>query len=394
VTPAIGFRGALYSRIGGMFLAFREMSRAKGRFALLSAAIILLVFLIIFLQTIAAGLVGAFTGALAHQSGPVVVYGADARKNLSGSVVTPDQLAATRAVPGVAQADPLYEGAFTMRAAGTDVDGFLFGYRLGGLGAPTRLVRGRLPRTDGEAVASSADASRGFGLGRTVELVPPTPGTPPRSIRIVGLADESQFSTQPTLFVSTGTYTDARKFVNPDARVVYPSAILAEPERGLSPSALAGRINRAVAGVEALDRDTAVASLPGVKPVENSFQVLVSLTAFVVIAVVGLFFAILRVQKTPAITLLRATGASNAYIRRNFVAQVAVVLLTAFVVAFTLLVLVVTTADFSIPISIGTGAFAWGAGTIAFAFVAALLAFRRVFKVDPLDATRTAGLSS
>ena len=42
------------------------------------------------MQTLLGNLLGYFTGALNHQSGTVVVYSADARKNLSGSVVTHD----------------------------------------------------------------------------------------------------------------------------------------------------------------------------------------------------------------------------------------------------------------------------------------------------------------
>ena len=70
-----------------MFLALREISRSKARFALLAGAIGLLVFLILFVQALTGALIRQFIGAIDHQSGQVLVYGADARKNLEGSRV-------------------------------------------------------------------------------------------------------------------------------------------------------------------------------------------------------------------------------------------------------------------------------------------------------------------
>jgi putative ABC transport system permease protein len=378
----------------GTFLALREIARAKVRFAVLTAAVLLLAFLILFLATISTGLVTAFTGALEHQSGPVVVYGAEARKNLAGSVVTPATVAAVGAVRGTARSGPLYEGAFTVEAGGEEVDANLFGYRLGGLGEPTRLARGRLPARDGEAVASSADASKGFGIGRRIALVPPEPATAPQRITIVGLAEQSQFSTEPTLFVSGATFVAARRFVNPDATTVLPSAALAAPAAGVSPAVLARRIDAAVPGVDALTRARAVRELPGVKPVQRSFLALVSLAAFVVIVVSGLFFAILTVQKAPSITLLRATGASDGYITRGFVVQVVAVLVGALAAAVALLAVMVTTVTMSIPLALERSALAWGVATVALSFVAALFPLRRALRTDPIEATTTGGLGT
>ena len=57
-----------------MFLALKEMRRAKVRFGLLIVAIGLLVFLILFQQSLQNSLLRGFTGALRAQSAPVLVY--------------------------------------------------------------------------------------------------------------------------------------------------------------------------------------------------------------------------------------------------------------------------------------------------------------------------------
>src|SRR4051812_27219854 len=99
-----------------MFLALREMRRAPWRFVLLTGAVGLLVFLILFVQALTGALVGQFVGALKHQSADVLVYSAQARKNLEGSVVPPATVATVGAVPGVSASGPFGEGTFSVRA--------------------------------------------------------------------------------------------------------------------------------------------------------------------------------------------------------------------------------------------------------------------------------------
>ena len=68
-----------------MFLALSEMRRAKARFGLLIAAIGLLVFLILFQQSLQNGLITGFIGAIRNQSAPVLVYSVDGQRVLQGS---------------------------------------------------------------------------------------------------------------------------------------------------------------------------------------------------------------------------------------------------------------------------------------------------------------------
>ena len=82
-----------------MFLALKEMARAKVRFALLIAAIALLVFLILFQQSLQNGLITGFIGAIRNQSAPVLVYSVDGQRTVQGSIITPDLDAQVRAAP-------------------------------------------------------------------------------------------------------------------------------------------------------------------------------------------------------------------------------------------------------------------------------------------------------
>jgi putative ABC transport system permease protein len=367
-----------------MSLAWTEIRRAKLRFGLLTGAVALLVFLILFLQTLSGQLLKEFIGGIENQSAEVLVYGAEARRNIEGSIVTPDEVAAVAAVEGVGQSAAFGENTFTVTVNGGETkDATIFGYELGGPGAPSTLTDGRLPTGDGEAVGASG-AGVTFAIGDTVRVLPGG-----SEIRIVGLARDASFNVQPTLFSSYATYEEAVRAQNPQAKDILPTLVAVEPAAGVSPTELAQRINDQVDGVEALDKDTAVASLPGVSSIQQSFGLILLLAFIVVVLVTGFFFLILTVQKIQSLTLLRAIGASTGYLLRSLILQVVFVTVGATAIAAGLLVLAAanSSADFQVsadPVLIlGTGA-----AVLVLAIIASIGSIRRVARLDPAAATQ------
>lgn len=374
-----------------MFLALSEMRRAKVRFGLLSGAVGLLVFLILFQQALSAGLVNQFIGALRNQSADVLVYSAQARKNLEGSIVLPAQAAAVAQVPGVAEAAPLGEGTFTVVAGGEEQDAVIFGYQLGGPGAPTTMVEGRLPEAPGEAVASSRNAADGFDVGDTVTVVPNAGGAEV-SFTVVGLAEEINYSVSPVLFTDFAGYQSARRAVNPDATDILPSVMAVRVADGADAGDVATAITAAVDGTEALTRQQAVDGSPGVASVRQSFSVILLLFYLVVPLVTGLFFLIVTFQKAGALTLLRAIGAPAGTLVRALLIQVVTVVLSGSVLAVALYWLASRSGG-SLGISVEIGPIVLTSVLVlVLALLTSLAAVRRVLRIDPIAATTGAGV--
>lgn len=369
--------------MGSVLLAGREMRRAKGRFGLLVGAVGVLAFLILYQQALLSGLVTEFVGAIRNQSADVLVYGEDARLNLQGSVVPPGAATAVGRVEGVRVAAPLGVATLTVRAGGELRDATLFGHRLGGPGEPTRLVDGRRPERDGEAVASEGAAGDGFGIGDRVVVQPGG-----RELTVVGTARDSSFSVTPTLFASYATYEAVQLSVNPDARAVVPTAVAVRVDDGADAAAVADRITRAVPGVEAADRDRAAGEAPGVKSVSQSFGVILLLTYVVATIVIGFFFLILTVQKTATLTLLRAVGAPAGRLVGGLAVQVLAVLGGGLAVGTALAALALRASSSGIDARIEPGAWAL---TVVVLFVLSMLACigasRRILRLDPIAAT-------
>ena len=66
-------------------------------------------------------------------------------------------------------------------------------------------------------------------------------------------ASDAQFSVQPTLYTTYATYEQLVVAGNPEAPSVLPTLVAVQPERGIDPEALAASINEAVEGVDASD---------------------------------------------------------------------------------------------------------------------------------------------
>jgi putative ABC transport system permease protein len=370
-----------------MFLAVKEMRRAKLRFGLLAGAVGLLVFLILFQQALLSGLINQFIGALKNQSADVLVYNDQARKNLEGSIILPDQLAAVAAVDGVEVAAPLGEATFTVTAGGKETDAVVFGYQLGGPGEPTTLVRGRLPEGPGEAVASEKDEADGFGIGDVVQVQPD--GV---SITVVGVARDLNYSVSPVMFVDFATFEQAKRTRNPDATTILPSAIAVQVAAGEQPSTVAQRIDEQVEGVEALTRQQAVDGSPGVSSVRSSFAIILLLFYLVVPLVTGLFFLIVTFQKASALTLLRAIGAPAKTLVVSLLVQVVAVMLVGSVIAFGLYAGAIQgVKNLGVHVEVQP-AVVTSAVVLVLALIASLIAVRRVLRLDPLSATTGAGV--
>ena len=373
-----------------MFLALREMSRAKVRFGLLICAVGLLVFLILAQQAIQDGLITGFVGAIRQQSAPVLVYSVDGERTLQGSVINPALEARIRGVDGVAEAGWIGQSTFTVRVdGGSESDAALIGYQHPGLGDPSRLSAGRRPVGATEAVGSAAD----FTLGSKVRVVPGGSGhTRGPVFTVVGLVRDAQIQVTPTLFVPWAGYEAAVRAVNPDATAVLPSVIAVRPTDAVSDTVLVSRINAASADADALTRGQAASETPGVAQVRQSFQLIFLLYGLVIPLVTGLFFLIVTFQKAAALTLLRAIGARSSSLIRSLLLQVLLVVGGGILIGIALFapLTLIGLGAITLRFDLGTVLF-WSLALLVLGLASALVAARRVLAIDPLEATTGGG---
>lgn len=361
-----------------MGLAAREIRRAKLRFSLLTGAVALLVFLVLLLSTLSGALVGALIGALQGLRADGIVYADFARDNIAASRLDPTVATAVSQVSGVSAASAV--GTFTTAAliGATATDVQVFGFTPDAPGAPGGLSSGRLPSAAGEVAVDGG----GVEIGDTLALDPA--GT---SLTVVGLLRGAQFNALPTLYMTLETYSEASAATNPGLPFVPVNAIAFDVAEGADTATVATSITNDVPGVTGYTLDDAVALIPGIESITQSFGILVGLTFVIGIVVIGFFFLILTVQKLKPFTLLRAIGTSTSRLAVTVALQITIVVLVASVIALGLTLLAVQGLNTGIPVILDPALIG---GTILavwiFSLLAGLLSVRRIARIDPASA--------
>jgi putative ABC transport system permease protein len=374
-----------------MFLALREMRRAKARFGMLGGAIGLLVFLILTQQALQDGLITSFVGAIREQSAPVLVYSTDGQKTLQGSVIPPPLEQAIRSVDGVEAAGRIGQGTFTVQVSGDEStsDAAIIGAEDPSLGGVRHVDGGRHAQAPGETVGSSAD----FSLGDRVRVVPVgVPGGEGPELVVVGVVDEGQLQVTPTLFTSWDDYEGAARAANPEAATILPNVIGLRPAAGTSAEQLIAAVNATSEDADALTREQAATDTPGVGQVRQSFQVIFLLYGLVIPLVTGLFFLIVTFQKSASLTLLRAVGADSATLVRSLLFQVVVVVVGGLLIGTALYWPLSQQTVGAIVLRFDAAAVGvWSALLLTLGLLSALVAARRVLRIDPIEATTGGG---
>ncbi len=369
-----------------MFVAFKEIRRAFGRFSLLTMAVALLVILLLFFQAVAGTLTRGLTGGLESTSADVLVYDEQARRNPATSILAPSLEAEVAAAPDVIATSPIGLSVFTGMTEGVEIDVQLVGGDPSGPSAPAEVADGRLPTARGEALFSGSSFDDPIEIGQRVAVEGLV-------FEVVGNADDAAFNVLPTLYVPFEDYSAASQARAGVPIDVPPSLIGVEVADGADPVAVARSLTQSMDGIEALDRSAAVDALPGVSQITRSFAILYLLLYIVVAIVTGVFFLILTVQKEDALVLLRAVGAGSRDVIGPVLIQVLVVVgLGALVGSGVTAALLALTRDiFGAALSLTTTATTVGL-IVVLGLLASVGAVRRVLAIDPVEATTTGGI--
>ena len=366
-----------------MRLALRELFRRPGRFLTAGAILSLLATLVMLFGGILDGLLDNSTAGVRAQRGDALVFSAQAKESFLRSRIDRSLRARIEAVPGVARTGGIgivQLGARLPDAGPRDlVDTVLFGYEVAPQGLPDT------PPADGEVIADDTLRDQGVERGMVLRL------GPARSpVTVIGFVEQTNYLGQGALWGSPTTWRTVLTANRPDeilpADTFQSLVVVGEPS---GPGGLAAAIDAATAGAtRTLTVEAAADALPGVKEQRATFGQIINTIVFVALVVVGLFFALLTVERMGLYGVLKAIGASSRTLFAGLVVQAAVVTISACVIAGALAVLVdVTVPAGSLPFAISAGRFATSTVTLLVAAIAGCaFSLRRVLRVDPASA--------
>ncbi|AYL38994.1 ABC transporter permease [Streptomyces fungicidicus] len=362
-----------------MFVAWRDLTFAKGRFALMGAVVVLITLLVGLLSGLTAGLarqnVSAVTGLPADRLAFAAPAGGQ-DLSYADSVVTEAQWRHWARVPGVTRAEPL--GITTTRAnagdrsAGVSVFGVLPGSPLAPAGERVE---------DGTVVLSTAAAGElGVGEGDAVTLAG-------RELTVAAARGDASFSHTPVVWASLDTWSALAPPAG--ARDGGPTAtvIALDTERGADLAAG----DRAV-GTRTVTKDDSLSAIGSYTSENGSLQLMRGFLFAISALVVGAFFTVWTIQRGGDIAVLKALGAPTRRLLADALGQ-ALVLLTGGTLAGTAVAAAAGAAlsGSDIPFALTPATVLVPAAvTIALGALGAALSVRRITSVDPLTALGSA----
>ncbi|MFF8807208.1 ABC transporter permease [Streptomyces omiyaensis] len=292
-----------------MFVAWRDLRFAKGRFALMGTVIVLITLLVGLLSGLTAGLarenVSAVTGLPADR---IAFAAPPAGQSVSftDSTVTEEQWTAWAGRPGVSAAAPL--GIRTLNAVAGERTAAVsaFGTEPGDGLAPAPVAPGKAVLSESAAEELDARAGDAVRLG-------------PLEVTVAAVAGDASYSHTPVVWTSLddwqrlghgGTTTEEQ------ATVV---ALRGDADWAAGDTA---------AGTEARTVDDALTALGSYQAENGSLQLMRGFLFAISALVIGAFFTVWTIQRSGDVAVLKALGASTSYLLRDALGQAVLMLVT------------------------------------------------------------------
>jgi putative ABC transport system permease protein len=363
-----------------MSLAWRELIRRPGRFAVAGSALTLLVVLLLLLGGLLDGLFLGSTGAIRAQRADAFVYSATARDSFVRSRIEPDVRRVVEQVDGAASIGGLGVALLGAHTDGVDdvLDVAVVGYESPPEGVPE-------PPAPGTGFADERLRADGVARGDVLAIGPAAV-----PVEVVGFVSDTSYLLQGALWVEPGTWRTVQRESRPDAAVadgVF-QVLAVEAGDGVDAGELAARIDRATDGATStLTRDEAVLSLPGTRQQNDVFTALIGVTLFVAGLVAALFFALLTLERASLYATLKAVGAPSSRLALGVVLQSIVVALGAVVLGGAITVGLDQVIPDSVPVQLQPSRAFTSSGLLLFAAaIGALASLRRIVRIDPATA--------
>ncbi|MFD4371036.1 ABC transporter permease [Streptomyces sp. NPDC058486] len=361
-----------------MFVAWRDLRFAKGRFALMGTVIVLITLLVGLLSGLTAGLGQQNISAITSLPVDRIAFGAPGGGedvSYADSTVTERQWRRWAGTPGVDSAEPL--GITTTKAtAGARSAGVsVFGVRPGSALAPAG------DGLDDRTAVLSAPAAEELGVttGDTLTLAG-------QSLTVGAVSGDAFFSHTPVVWTTLATWTEAAPPTGGTDGATATVIALDTTEGADLPAA------DAAAGTKTVTKDDSLSAIGSYTSENGSLQLMRGFLFAISALVIGAFFTVWTIQRSGDVAVLKALGASTANLLKDALGQAVILLAggtligTGIAAALGALVsgsavpFLLTPATVLVPAVV----------TIALGALGAALSIRRITSVDPLTALGSA----
>lgn len=357
-----------------MFVAWRDLRFARGRFALMGTVIVLITLLVGLLSGLTAGLARDNTSALTGLPADHLAFARPAAGqsvSFTASSLRAEQWRRLAERPGVRGAEPIGIGTVNADAGRQTAAVSAFGVRPGSGLAPD-------PTAPGTAVLSEKAARElGAGVGDKVAL-----GR--ANVTVSAVSGDASYSHTPVVWMDLGDWQSVAPTGPGDGERATVVALRTGPGADLAAA------DRA-AGTDTTTVDGALGAIGSYQAENGSLQLMRGFLFVISALVVGAFFTVWTIQRSGDIAVLKALGSSTRYLLRDALGQAVLMLVAGAAVGTGLAALVGLFVPDDVPFvlepltTLGPAAVMTVLGVVG-----AALSVRRITAVDPLIALGSA----
>jgi len=349
-----------------MFVAWRDLKVARGRFALIALVVTLITVLVTFLAGLTGGLAQQNISAITSIDADRIVFSTpDDRPSYADSAITETQTNAWEDQDGIASVIPLGISAARVAAGGRHETVTLFG---GGPGASDT----QRPRRGHVELATETAEALGVSRGDEVRIAD-------RSFIVDTARDTSWYSHMPVAHLDLGDWQDLT--ARPGEPAPFASVLaVSGPDDDLDAAdAEAGTVSTGVmASLTALESFTSEI---------GSLAVMVAMLFGISALVVGAFFTVWSIQRRPDVAVLKALGATDRMLVVDALGQAAIVLVLGVTTGIAVTAVLGIAAGAALPFILSPLTTVLpGLIMTALGLAGAALATRSITRVDPLTA--------
>ncbi|MEV5982467.1 ABC transporter permease [Streptomyces sp. NPDC052114] len=364
-----------------MFVAWRDLRFAKGRFALMGTVVVLITLLVGLLSGLTAGLARENTSAITGLPADHLAFAAppDGQSvSFTNSQVEQRAWEKWAGRPGVTSAQPI--GISTLNATAGDRSGAVsaFGVEPDSGIAPDGIAPGRA------VLSEQAAADLGVGVGDRVRL-----GGGAVEERVARIASDASYSHTPVVWI---TLDDWQGLGHRGTSADEQATVVALRTGGGDGGGVDLAAGDAAAGTETKSLDDALTAIGSYQAENGSLQLMRGFLFAISALVIGAFFTVWTIQRAGDVAVLKALGASTPYLLRDALGQALAMLVAGTAVGTGLAAAVggaISGGD--VPFVLEPSTVLWPAAVmVVLGVVGAGLSVRRITAVDPLVALGSA----
>lgn len=354
-----------------MKLAWKELKHNKGKYLMVEAILILMIFMVLFLSGLANGLGRAVSAGIENEDAAYYVVSEGAEQMITISDLSAEQVEEIKASTQDETAT-LDIQRMNLKKADSETKLDVTYFAMDGEGFLMPVV------TEGESFTTAEDGivlddsfkDEGIQIGDKLEDA--ATGV---TVTVTGFVHGEYYGHSSIGFLSVETYTKIRKEINPAYVTSYHTVAI----RGKDIQ------NINMEGVEVVDKHTIIQNIPGYSAEQITINMIIWVLVVISAAILGVFFYVLTIQKQKQFGVLKAIGMHMRELVTMIVSQVAMLACIGMVIGNLLVWGMSMVLPSAMPFYLkGQDAAIISAAFIVISIVCSLISTRKVAKVDPI----------